>query len=327
MLLLVAIALVLIGVVTLIVGIFSDTLFWVFVSIGSTVLAGIVLYVLYRVGRGTAVSEPAPAPIPPVSEPTAVVPTPAPLREVDEPVPAGVAGGSGFAPAAGDEDYEFPIAEYDELRVAEILPLLPELDADELVVVRDREQAGKARATILARITELADAAPAPTITFAPAAAPATTGPFPITNYDNLKVAEILPLVRRLNADELEEVAAYEEDGANRQTILNLIDNRLAALDGGAPPEPVKKAAPAKKAAAPAAKKAAAPAKKAAVPAAKKAAAPAKKAAAPATKKAAAPAKKAAAPAAKKAAAPAKKATAPAKKATKAAKATKKSGR
>ena len=51
MLLLVAIALVLIGVVTLVVGIFSDTLFWVFVSIGSTVAAGLVLYILYRVGR------------------------------------------------------------------------------------------------------------------------------------------------------------------------------------------------------------------------------------------------------------------------------------
>ena len=50
-LLLVAIALVLIGVVTLVVGIFSDTLVWVFVSIGSTVLAGLVLYILYRLGR------------------------------------------------------------------------------------------------------------------------------------------------------------------------------------------------------------------------------------------------------------------------------------
>jgi hypothetical protein len=311
-LLLVAIALVLIGVATLIVGIFSDTLFWVFVSIGSTVLAGVVLYVLYRVGRGAAVSEPAPAPITAVPAPTAVVPTAAALRDVDEPVGASVGGGGGFAPASGDDDYDFPIAEYDELRVAEILPLLPELDADELVVVREREQGGKARATILARITELSDTAPAPTVTFAPATASAPRGAFPISNYDNLKVAEILPLVRRLGADELEEVAAYEEEGANRQTILNLIDNRLAALDGSPPPEPAKVAP------------ASAPAKKSA---AKKAAAPAKKA----TKAAPAPARKAAAPAKKatKAAAPAKKATkvAPAKKATKATKATKKSSR
>jgi DNA-binding protein HU-beta len=357
-LLLVAIALVLIGVVTLGVGIFSDTLFWVFVSIGSTVLAGIVLYVLYRLGKRQAV--PAPAVLAPVSEPAAVVTTPV-ARPAEERVPVGVGASSAFAP--DDEDYDFPIAEYDELRVAEILPLLPELDSEELQVVRAREQAGKARATILARIEDLAvSAAPA----FAPAGVSAAAAggdkPFPIANYDNLKVAEILPIVRRLDADELEEVASYEERGANRQTILSLIDNRLDSFDGSEPPTemlPVEKA-PAKKATtATTAKKVAAtkaPAKKAATvkapskkaaTATKAPAAPAKKAAAvkaPAKKGATAtmaPAKKVAvtkAPAKKVAAtkAPVKKAAAakattatkaPAKKATKATKATKKAGR
>ncbi|MHB8665074.1 MAG: hypothetical protein ACYDH6_20540 [Acidimicrobiales bacterium] len=254
-----------------------------------------MLYVLYRVGKRTGIPEPLPAPGPAVTEPTALVPAVSGRsgRAADE--PASVAPAASFAPEDDGEDYEFPIAEYEELRVAEILPLLPELDADELVVVRNREQAGKARATILARIEDLAASAPAPSATFAPAA----VGALPIANYDDLKVAEILPLIRRLDADELEEIAAYEEEGENRQTILNLIDTRLESLEGAA--TPAAKKAPAKKVAAKkvAAKKA--PAAKA--PAAK---APAKKA----------PAKKAAAAKAPAAKSPAKKAAPVVKKAT-----------
>lgn len=52
------------------------------------------------------------------------------------------------------EDVVFPIADYDDLRVAEILPLLSQLDPDELRDVRDRELAGKARATVLDRIDD-----------------------------------------------------------------------------------------------------------------------------------------------------------------------------
>lgn len=62
------------------------------------------------------------------------------------------------ADAPGDEDWGdevvFPIEDYDDLRVAEILPLLNQLDPDELQEVRDRELAGKARATILDRIDD-----------------------------------------------------------------------------------------------------------------------------------------------------------------------------
>jgi hypothetical protein len=56
----------------------------------------------------------------------------------------------------GDE-IVFPIADYDDLRVSEILPVLPELDPDELEEVRDRESAGRGRTTILDRIDELLD--------------------------------------------------------------------------------------------------------------------------------------------------------------------------
>lgn len=53
-----------------------------------------------------------------------------------------------------DDEVVFPIEDYDELRVAEILPLLGQLEADELQEVRDRELAGKARATVLDRIDD-----------------------------------------------------------------------------------------------------------------------------------------------------------------------------
>jgi hypothetical protein len=66
-------------------------------------------------------------------------------------------------PEAAAAEPIFPIADYDDLRVNEIVPLLPELDPDELAMVRERELAGKARATLLARIDALlGTAAPAP---------------------------------------------------------------------------------------------------------------------------------------------------------------------
>ncbi len=60
----------------------------------------------------------------------------------------------------GDE-IVFPIADYDDLRVSEIVPILPELDPDELEEVHDRESAGRARTTILDRIDELLGRRPA----------------------------------------------------------------------------------------------------------------------------------------------------------------------
>jgi hypothetical protein len=57
-------------------------------------------------------------------------------------------------PAATGEN-AFPIDEYDYLSVAEIVPLLPELDDEELVEVLLYEQAGANRAGILNRIDVL----------------------------------------------------------------------------------------------------------------------------------------------------------------------------
>lgn len=58
-------------------------------------------------------------------------------------------------PQTAIESYPFPIEGYDRLVVAEVVPLLPELDDEELVAVLLREQKGANRAAIVNRIDAL----------------------------------------------------------------------------------------------------------------------------------------------------------------------------
>lgn len=273
MLVLLSFGLVLLATILLVIGVLSDALGLIYLSIGSSFLAAVVLFVAVRRNRPKA-TDASTAPTP-LAEEMAEVTAPAPARTA--PVPA-VATPSD-APAADwmeDADWgdgaEFPIADYDSLTVGEIVPLLPQLYSDELDDVIAREQAGKARTTILATLAKLketgteadaleaaesaAEAAPVPAAT--PAAPAATIEsdtddvPFPIADYDSLSVAKITPLLAQLEADELDDVEAREVAGANRKSVLAEI---AKARGGGAPaPAPAKKAAPAKR---PAAKKAA----------------------------------------------------------------------
>src|SRR5437879_11114601 len=65
-------------------------------------------------------------------------------------------GECGVDDACGAEgELIFPISDYDELTASEISPLLPELDPDELELVRERELEGSSRAAILNRIDQL----------------------------------------------------------------------------------------------------------------------------------------------------------------------------
>jgi hypothetical protein len=289
-LLLLTIALVLVGAVSLVIGFVGGDQLPIFISIACSVLAGVVLVVFSRMSRrqGAPATAGGPAPLAdeaaPATKRQAAVSDAEVEDAVQEPEPAEAASSS----FAADE---FPIEDYDELLVSEILPLLAELEVDELEVVRAREQGGKARATLLRRIEQLA-AVPA----FAGRASESDDDDaggdedlmFPIEDYDDLRVSEILPLLPELYDDELELVAERERDGANRASVLNRIDDLL----GGEPEPAPKKAAPKKAAAKKAAPKKA-PARKAApvrkAPARK--AAPVKKAPA---KRAAAPVKKAA---------------------------------
>lgn len=75
----------------------------------------------------------------------------------DEPVaaPAPAAGGDEAVPV-------FPIADYDTLWVAQILPLVAELEPDELAIVEARERGGRHRGAILDAIAGRRTTAPAP---------------------------------------------------------------------------------------------------------------------------------------------------------------------
>jgi hypothetical protein len=302
-LLLLTIALVLIGAVALVIGFVGGDQLPIFISIACSLLAGGVLVVFSRMSRRQGVAPAGgPAPLADEAAPARAASDEEVEEAVTEPELAEVGGDRAFA-AGG----ELPIQDYDELLVSEILPLLADLNSDELAQVRAHEEAGKGRATLLRRIDQLAEEAEGEPTEAVPAArggfardldvddeeeeeeeeVAAGEGDlmFPIEDYDDLRVSEILPLLPELYDDELELVAEREREGSNRASILSRIDELL----GGAPEPAPKKAAPKK-----AAPKKAAPKKAAPKKAAAKKAAPAKKAATKSAAKKAAPAKKAA---------------------------------
>jgi hypothetical protein len=279
----VAFALMVIGIVAFAIGVVANSSAWIFVSIVATATAGVVLFAIHRLDRrrpvpslGAHAASPGRAP-PPPGPPTATagapvapagdvpagvvaagdvaagdvaatgadadavppdeVPAPAAAEAApgadalvsDVPAPALVASdpaeGRLFAPPAPDPS-ACPIEGYDDLRVAEILPLLPRLDATQLAVVRGRETTSKRRATILARLDELAIGSSVPD---EPGDAAAAPDDFPIPGYGSLRVIDIVPLLRALDPDQLAAVAQREREGTRRQTILSRIDDLLAA--------------------------------------------------------------------------------------------------
>jgi hypothetical protein len=309
-LVIISFALVLVAVVLLVLGLLTGTgLGLIYVSMACSFLAGVVLYIAIRVSRPKAeAGADGPAPL---DEPAAstTAPAAAPVAATsggEERPSSGVAvldrptdGGTDLEESveetvaddavdsdewmAGDElaelseddsdDEFFPIADYDDLKVSEIIPLLPELYSDELDVVEERERSGKARVSILGRIAELREtgtradeelaaeeggddaptAAVEPTLADAPLLeeevaaepapepdagewraddvdaweAPAAVSGLPIPGYDDLKVAEILPLLSDLGIDDLHEIRRHEEAGAGRKTILTAIERNL----------------------------------------------------------------------------------------------------
>jgi hypothetical protein len=126
---------------------------------------------------------------------------------------------------------DFPIDRYDELRVTEILPLLASLGAEDLKMVREEEAAGKARASILARIDGLLGREGGGRA--APAKRPATKAPsrstasLPIEDYDNLNVPQIQARLVGLTAAELRKVRTYEQKHKNRAGVLSRIEAAL----------------------------------------------------------------------------------------------------
>ncbi len=306
MLVLVSFGLVLLATILLVVGLLNDDgLTLIYLSIGASATAAVVLYIAFRMARPKKDVDAASAPAPladdiapkPIDD-TAVVatvaaPEPEPAAESEPEVAVGDDEWMADADWEQDEVVDFPIADYDDLTVAEIMPLLPQLYSDELDDVIERERAGKNRTTVLTRLDELkeigtdADAAeqeaaaavadPEPTpaaesrsgssVAESMADEDADDGYLvPIADYDDLSVSQITPLLAQLENDELEEVRAREIIGAGRKTILAEIDRQVGGAGEPTARPPAKKApakkAPAKKQASPASRAKNAPAKK-----------------------------------------------------------------
>jgi len=228
-LLLLTIALVLIGAVALVIGFVQEAMFPIYLSIACSLGAAVVLVLFTRLSRGRLATAGGTAPL------------------ADEPLPSA----------------DLPITDYDERRVAEIVPLLGDLDRSELQAVRRHEADGRNRTTVIRRIDDLLEDqsdgdsdddvdADAGEDTLVGAAAAfgrdsddddldedddgESDDMFPIAEYDDLKTAQILPLLDELTDDELEEVADHEVDGENRAAILDRID-ALLGDDAEAPPK------------------------------------------------------------------------------------------
>jgi hypothetical protein len=267
---LVSFLLVLAAAVTLVIGLLNSGLGLIYVSIGCSVAAGIVLALAVVRSRPERAAAPGVGSerlraleeeeVPAVT----VVPTRGGRRRAAEEVEEEVEVG-----ASGDGEAVFPIADYDELKVGEIVSLLPELDEDELEMVRDREEAGKNRSTILTRVEALTgaaassgggdwDASERHWDTWSGEGEAEEEEPeeeeaadediFPIADYDDLKAAEVVSLLPELDDDELEQVRDREERGAARATVLNRIDTLLGVEVAPAKKAPQKKKAAAKKA-------------------------------------------------------------------------------
>lgn len=295
MLVLVSFGLVLLATILLVVGLLTDDgLTLIYLSIASSFTAAVVLFLAFRRARPKqdAPSE-APAPLlpegdepddvttvqPAVADPEAegaalVNPGATPTAETDPAATPDAQAEDELTDESASDDWtddddwadagefevEFPIADYDELTVAEIMPLLPQLYSDELEVVAERERAGKNRSTILARLDELAatgteadtydedaadeaadeaDAAPARPAPSRPAPqVPSLSDDdwdddevFPIADYDELTVDQIVPLLAQLEDDELEDVKAREVAGQGRKTVITEIDRQLGLVD------------------------------------------------------------------------------------------------
>ena len=128
-----------------------------------------------------------------------------------------------------DVDDDFPIPGYDRMGVTQILPRLDELDVEDLEVVRDHEEEGRHRASILRRVDRLIADREAE-LEEVDEVGPEEDG-FPIEGYDELRVSEILPLLATLERDELELVRRREEQGRNRSTVLRRLELLKAQLE------------------------------------------------------------------------------------------------
>lgn len=114
--------------------------------------------------------------------------------------------------AIGESKEPLPVEDYDELSSREIPARLEGLDRDELLRLRDHEESGLARKTILQQIDEKIEL---------------TRSALPIDGYEEMSADEIEGELDRLDDVELREVRKYEESHDARKTVLQAIDRKL----------------------------------------------------------------------------------------------------
>ena len=238
------------GAVLLLVGAAAESAPLIYLSILCSLVAFCSLVVAARIARRREASGAVPpaAPAWPRTETTAAVADEAPTAVVSrtpaaettperrEPAPAAAGARRPRGRPA------FPIEGYDDMRVREILPLLDDLDADELALVAEREEQGKRRQTLLSRIDRrLEEAEPVEAVGASPAE-PEAEAPFPIEGYDRMPVRDILPRLDELDDDELDLVREREAQGRKRPTVLRgialLSEERRAGAEPELVPEP-----------------------------------------------------------------------------------------
>ena len=245
--LLVSFLLVIVATIFLVSGLFlTKDLALIFISIGCSALAGLVLVVAVLRSRPKA------ADAAPIEAETAG----------DRRFPTSSAG---TAPAAATSA-AFPIENYDSLEVVDVLPLLGELSPSALEQVRAREAGGRAHPWVLARIDALLeseeetgeweagdlgteDAWSEPQPEWAEDAPsewsasdfelePSSDGgdygeleiarDFPIADYHDLRATDILAMLSNLDEEDLKLVREVEAGGKARTSILSRIDALLA---------------------------------------------------------------------------------------------------
>ena len=230
MLVLLSFALVLVATVLLVLGLLNDSgLALIYISIASSVAAAVVLLIALRLNKPRAERAEVAEVARPLPEPETVAVS---ARTEEWMADDKDSWSDDSWDDAGEVD--FPIADYDDLTVAQILPLLPQLYADEIGVVEARERATKSRPSILDKLAQLSGAVAAPAAaTATPAKGAARPAPsaadewFPIEGYESLSAAQVRPLLGELDDDELALVRTRELSLGRRPSVLYEIDRRL----------------------------------------------------------------------------------------------------
>jgi len=223
-----AIALLAVGVATLGVGLFSNSLGWVFVSVGATALALLPLFVMYRRGRHVGWLELHGETMTPDSE------DPTDWRSA-----LSRRLGSESGPEVGPGRESGPGRELGSESGPEVGP---------------GRESGPGREVAEGPIGSVGGEAgpgggvpppvgPGGSAGGAPAPSPVGLGDAPwrpepsspLAGYDELRVAEILPLLTRLDATTLGEIRQREVSGRARPTILARIDELEAFVSGPGP--------------------------------------------------------------------------------------------